>query len=103
MLELVWPMALLLLPLPWLVWRFWPAANSEDAALRAPFFQSWRELDEGEGAGLRRRNWLAVLLLCLTWLTLLLALARPMWIGEPVTLPASGRDLLMAVDLSGSM
>lgn len=103
MLELVWPSTLLLLPLPWLAWRFWPAAGGEDAALRAPFFQSWRDLQQGDGTGSRRRNWLAALLLCLTWLTLLLALSRPMWIGEPVTLPASGRDLLMAVDLSGSM
>lgn len=103
MLELEWPWALLLLPLPLLVWRFWPAAATEDAALRAPFFDTWQEL-EREGAGRRGRSaWLAVALLCAAWLALLLSLARPTWIGEPVSLPTSGRDLLVAVDISGSM
>jgi Ca-activated chloride channel family protein len=37
------------------------------------------------------------------WLLLVLAAARPQWIGEPVGLPTSGRDLMLAVDISGSM
>jgi Ca-activated chloride channel family protein len=37
------------------------------------------------------------------WLALLVAAARPQWIGEPVGLPTSGRDLMLAVDISGSM
>jgi len=41
--------------------------------------------------------------LWLMWLLLLVAAARPTWIGEPVELPNSGRDLMMAVDISGSM
>ena len=103
MLELQWPWALALLPLPLLVWRFWPAAATEEAALRAPFFDTWRELAQ-EGIGQRgTAGWLTVLLLCAVWLALLLSLARPTWVGEPVSLPASGRDLLVAVDLSGSM
>ncbi|MEP5763826.1 MAG: VWA domain-containing protein [Halieaceae bacterium] len=103
MIELLWPLALALLPLPWLVWRLWPPAATQAAALRAPFFQTWRQLHEQATPGRSHSNWLALLLLCITWLALVLALARPTWIGEPVTLPASGRDLLMAVDLSGSM
>ena len=102
MLELQWPMAFLLLPLPVLIWRFWPAAGSEDAALRAPFFDSWQALEGGHATG-SAGSWLTGLLLITIWLTLLLAVARPTWVGEPVTLPASGRDLLLAVDLSGSM
>ncbi len=103
MLTLQWPFALLLLPLPWLVWRLWPAAAGEDSALRAPFFESWQALDD-QGVGRRRGGGLlSVLALCLLWLALLGALARPTWIGDPVSLPASGRDLLVAVDLSGSM
>jgi Ca-activated chloride channel family protein len=42
-------------------------------------------------------------LLWLVWLSLLLAAARPVWIGEPIELPDSGRDLMLAVDISGSM
>src|SRR5690606_3348879 len=37
------------------------------------------------------------------WVSLLLAAARPTWTGEPITLPATGRDLLLAVDISDSM
>ena len=103
MLELLWPWALALLPLPWFVWRFVPASSSEQAALRAPFFAAWRDLERAASGRRRRRNLSALLLLSLTWLALLLALARPTWVGEPISLPASGRDLLVAVDLSGSM
>jgi Ca-activated chloride channel family protein len=44
----------------------------------------------------RKRYWLM-------WIFLLLAIARPQWLGDPIELPAKGRDLMMAVDLSGSM
>ncbi len=103
MLTLQWPYALLLLPLPWLVWRFWPSAAGEDAALRVPFFDSWRSLEQ-QGAGVGSSGSLiGLVILALLWLALLAALARPTWVGDPVSLPASGRDLLVAVDLSGSM
>ncbi len=103
MLTLQWPYALLLLPLPWLVWRFWPAAAGEDAALRAPFFESWQSLEQRGATRGSAGSLLTLLTLGLLWLALLAALARPTWIGEPVSLPATGRDLLVAVDLSGSM
>ena len=103
MLELLWPWAFLIAPLPLLVWRFAPASTSEQAALRAPFFDAWQEMQQGGAARRRHRNLLAALLLSLIWLALLLALSRPTWVGDPITLPASGRDLLVAVDLSGSM
>jgi Ca-activated chloride channel family protein len=37
------------------------------------------------------------------WLALVLSATQPQWIGEPIELPTSGRDLLLAVDISGSM
>jgi len=103
MLELMWPLALLLLPLPWLVWRLWPAASTEQAALRAPFYQAWEELHALSGSGVARSSRWSALLLCCTWLALVLALTRPTWLGDAVSIPASGRDLLLAVDISGSM
>jgi Ca-activated chloride channel family protein len=42
-------------------------------------------------------------LAALSWLLLVLACGRPQWLGEAVALPLAGRDLLLAVDLSGSM
>jgi Ca-activated chloride channel homolog len=103
MMEWIWPWLLLLAPLPWLVRRVVPAATTRQPALRAPFFQEWQQLSDAQGSRVVRGSVLPTVSLWLLWLLLLLAAARPMWIGDPVELPNSGRDLMMAVDISGSM
>ena len=103
MIEWIWPWMFLLAPLPWLVRRLLPIAASRQAAVRAPFFDEWRELSATQGAGSGGGGLLPAVLLWLLWLLLLAAAARPTWIGDPVELPNSGRDLMMAVDISGSM
>lgn len=103
MIEWVWPWMLLLLPLPWLVRRFAPPATTREPALRVPFFPEWRQLGEGQTNGRDAGPALQQAMLWLLWLVLLLAAARPMWIGEAIELPNSGRDLMLAVDISGSM
>jgi len=103
MIEWLWPWMLLLAPLPWLARRLLPAATSRQAALRVPFFNEWRQLSDTQTAQPWASSRATSLALWLLWLLLLLAAARPMWIGEPVELPNSGRDLMMAVDISGSM
>ncbi len=102
MLHLEWPWVFILLPLPWMVYRFWPAAKQEDAALLVPFFDRLPAAS-GLTAKPNGRRWLRLLALCLIWLATLTAAARPMWVGDPIALPASGRDLLLGVDISGSM
>jgi len=102
MFELQYPWLLLLLPLP-LAMAYVPAREQRDAALRAPFFARARQL-LGQHAGdpqqqLRRKHWL----LWLIWSLALLAASAPKWVGEPVQLPAEGRDLMLAVDMSASM
>jgi Ca-activated chloride channel family protein len=101
--EWVWPWLLLLAPLPWLVRRLVPAATSQRAAVRAPFFQEWRQMSEAQGGRSLGGGIVSSVSLWLLWLLLLVAAARPMWIGKPIELPNSGRDLMMAVDISGSM
>jgi Ca-activated chloride channel family protein len=101
--EWVWPWLLLLAPLPWLVRRLVPAATSQRAAVRAPFFQEWRQMSEAQGGRSLGGGIVPSVSLWLLWLLLLAAAARPMWIGKPIELPNSGRDLMMAVDISGSM
>jgi Ca-activated chloride channel family protein len=100
--ELLWPWALALAPLPILVRRMLRPLEQPLAALTVPTLSRFRGT---EATALRssrpRRGWL--LLLWLAWLALVLALARPQWTGDPVNLPSSGRDLMLAVDLSGSM
>ncbi|MFO7550994.1 MAG: VWA domain-containing protein [Haliea sp.] len=103
MITWLWPWVALLLPLPLLMRRFWPAAHSEEPALRVPFFQRWQALGQQQSQRGNDGNRATLLLLWLLWICLLLAAARPIWIGDPVELPKSGRDLMLAVDLSGSM
>ncbi len=101
MIALDWPWALAALPLPLLAHRLLPAARPRlGSALRLPFYAQLPGLADpaGNAAG-RARRWLAAL----AWLLLVLAAVRPQWLGEPVQLPVSGRDLMLAVDLSGSM
>lgn len=103
MIEWIWPWILALAPLPWLVRRLVPPASSQQPAVRAPFFAEWRQISETQASRSLRANLVVSLAVWLLWLLLLVAAARPTWIGEPVELPNSGRDLMMAVDISGSM
>ncbi len=97
-----WPMVFLLLPLPLLA--RWLLAEREAAggAIRVPFYALLSQLEGQSGRSLRAPRWLASLL-WLSWLCLLASAARPMWIGEPISIPQDRRDLMLAVDISESM
>lgn len=101
MFELQWPWLLWLLPLPLLL-RLIPAQAHQEAALRVPFYRSAAALQQATNIH-SSKGFAHALLLWLIWSSTLLAATNPQWVGEPVTLPGSGRDLLMAVDISGSM
>ncbi len=102
MIEFAWPWLFLLLPLPWLARRLSRAAKpSLDGALRIPFYARWIGGDEPSAPGPSGR--LGSVLLLLAWLLLLTAAARPEWRGEALAVSDSGRDLMLAVDVSGSM
>ena len=103
MIEWVWPWMLLLAPLPLLVRRLVPPARGNETALRAPFYREWRRLSDSQRGRPQSGGRLPLLSMWLLWLLLLLAAARPVWIGEAIELPNSGRDLMLAVDISGSM
>jgi len=102
MISLVWPWVLLVLPLPLLIRLLLPPADPRPPrALKLPFYG---ELLRSMGAekARRGRTW-RLLLAWLAWLLLVVASARPQWLGDPVELPVAGRDLMLAVDVSGSM
>jgi Ca-activated chloride channel family protein len=103
MIEWLWPLIMLLAPLPWLIRRLLPPARSQQPALRAPFFDEWQSLSADQQGRNRSSGIGSLLLMWLIWLLLLIATARPVWIGEPIELPNSGRDLMLSVDISGSM
>lgn len=101
MIEFAWPWFFVALPLPWLVRRFLSEAPAQRrAALRTPFLDELRNLPASRAAPAgSNRNWIA----WCAWLSLIAAAARPQWVGAPVELAVSGRDMMVAVDLSGSM
>ncbi|RPA51167.1 VWA domain-containing protein [Shewanella vesiculosa] len=95
MLAFYWPWLLLLLPLPLLIKRI--NIDSAGGHLQLPGIATTMTHSRAVNHKVsRKRYWLM-------WIFLLLAIARPQWLGDPIELPAKGRDLMMAVDLSGSM
>ena len=105
MIELAHPLALLLLLLPLVMWPVPPYKESRDS-VRVPFFEKLVELSQTRpetGAMVLRRNRLQRFLVGLMWFCLVLAAAKPQWIGAPIEQQKSGRDLMVGVDLSGSM
>ena len=100
--SLAWPWALLALPLPWIVRALLPQAKGlSQAGLRVPTLSNFETLKDRSGAEqlLNWRFWIAVI----AWLLLVLAAARPERIGDELDVAVSGRNLMLAVDLSGSM
>jgi Ca-activated chloride channel family protein len=102
MIQFAWPWVFVFAPLPILVNLLMKRAGNRDAALFVPFFRTL----SGFNASATRtsaRNRLLATLAVLSWLMLVLSATQPQWIGEPIQLPTTGRDLMMAVDISGSM
>lgn len=101
MIHFIWPWLFLLLPLPLLARRWMPPQRtSPEGAIRLPFCETLLDLQrQGASRSLRPRAGLAWLL----WLLLVSAAAQPVWIGEDQPQLASGRDLMLLVDVSGSM
>ncbi len=103
MFEFVWLWVLWLLPLPWLIRRLRPVKEEvQQGGLYIPFADELRLASEN-GKPVNSSNGLLLALAWIVWMLLLLAAARPQWLGEPIDVTRSGRDVMMAVDLSGSM
>lgn len=106
MMSFAFPWAFLFLPLPLLVWRFVPPHKETMPAIRFPFFR--RVVDHAgvtsaAGAVVMQRSLFQMLAASLIWLMLVLAIAQPERLGAPVEVEKSARDLILAIDISGSM
>jgi Ca-activated chloride channel family protein len=99
MFEFSWWWMGFVLPLPLLILLLPATQKRQTAAMRVP------SLTEGLSgqANKRSKNKINLLLAIVAWIALVAAAARPQWLGEPVSIPSQGRDLMIAVDLSGSM
>ena len=102
MLEFEWPWVFAALPLPLLIRWLGKPATAQQAALKVPFIDDFS--DPAHQQSLTQAGHMLLLFVAaLAWLSLVGATARPMWYGDPVELPVKGRDIMLAVDLSGSM
>jgi Ca-activated chloride channel family protein len=102
--QLDYPWLLLLLPLPWLAYRYLPAYNEARSAVRVPFFSAMsRAIGEAPTSAGSRRNVWQLLLNLLVWALILLAVARPVFVEKPIERQQPVRDLMLAIDISQSM
>ncbi len=103
MIEFLWPLAFALLPLPFLVrWLTKPAELPATGALKVPFYRQLVSSGTTSAKGAIRRP-VRLVLATLIWALLVTGLARPVYVGPEVPLPVEGRNIMMAIDLSGSM
>jgi len=99
--DFAWLWALAALPLPFIAALLLPRTTAQsEPALKLPFDGALATAVSTRHASPNR---LRLILATLAWVLLVIAAARPQFIGEPLQLPVSGRDLMLAVDISGSM
>jgi Ca-activated chloride channel homolog len=106
MLEFAWPWMLALLPMPLLIWWLLPPFRARQASVQVPFFErlaSATGQTPQRGAVVLQRRAAQMIAAVLIWLLIVAALARPQWVGDPLTHEISARDLILAIDISGSM
>lgn len=100
MLEFAWPQVFYILLLPLLIWLLPPVTQASITTVKVPFFKKfWRSLASVN----QQTKWWLKLIGLLAWGALVVAAAKPLWVGDAIALPVEGRDLMMAVDVSGSM
>ena len=101
MIHFEWPLLILALPLPLLIRWLLPADMPEQqAALKVPFLD---DFTTDETSSVTQNHQWPLLLAMIAWLLLVFACMRPQWMGEPIEQGVSGRDLMLAIDLSQSM
>lgn len=98
MIEFAWLWAALLWPLP-LLYRYWRKPRRLPLQpLNVSVLPSLASAQESR----QQVRW-PVIFGMLMWTLLVLALMRPQWLGEPVAARNDAREMMIAVDLSGSM
>ncbi len=97
---------LIILPLPLVVYYLVPAYRTKQMAIKVPFFSQLVEAigeTPSEGASQLTPSWWQRAALILSWILVVIAMAKPTILGEPQVRESLGRDVMVVVDLSGSM
>ncbi len=100
------PLWFIILPLPFVVYFIVPAYRTKQTAIKVPFFKLLVEAmgeTPSEGASELTPSWWQRATLLLSWVLVVTALAKPTMLGEPQVREKLGRDVMVLVDLSGSM
>lgn len=97
-----WPWLFYCLPLPLIIYFLVPAYKQQQAALIVPDLSRWQQSTK-QGIAASSGKQLSLILPICIWCLLIVAASRPFSLGEQIELPQSGRDLMLAIDLSGSM
>lgn len=102
--QIAYPWIFILILLPWLIrWGLPRTAQSHQAALKVPFFHQIKtQLNSDTSKRMQSHSKRRYLIFSI-WGLLVIAGSGPQWLGQPIELPRTGRDILIAVDLSGSM
>ena len=103
MIELIWPWAFAILALPLTAHVLLRPRTSAEAALHVPHVEAFLLAGDNRQGAARTNSRMLMLIACLAWLGLATALARPQWTGEATVLPTITRDLVLVIDISGSM
>ncbi len=103
MLSFAHPWTFWLAPLPLIVWWFVPPRAQARPAVRVPFLKRMQAAGGATSRHASRTSVVTLVLRSLVWLLLLLTLARPQWLEPPIERSIPTRDLLLLIDLSGSM
>ena len=100
--EFLWPFSIFALFLPFVVWFFVkPLPEQQDAvALRVPFFKAF---EDQVGASVYVRSKLPMLFFILGFLALTIASMRPVIYEQAINIPVNGRQMMLVLDVSGSM
>jgi len=102
MIQLLYPMLLVALPIPLIIWFFSKAKQPQLAAIRTPLYSNWNAIQQSQQSS-NSKQLLSKLITFIIWSSIVIACARPQYVGEPIELPTTGRDLLLSIDISGSM
>ena len=103
MYQFIWPIVFILLPLPLILRWVMPASGQkhpQTGALKVPFFNRLKKLQATTSNAARLAN---PLFWTCAWICFVMAAARPVWIGEPIPLEQEARNIVLTLDVSGSM
>ena len=106
MFEIGAPWAFVLLPLPLLVWWLAPPRREAVQAVRVPFFAALAEAagqTPRAGAVVLTRRAAPMCGAVLIWMLFVTGLAKPQWVGDAIEQTDVARDVMLAIDISGSM